>query len=101
LRGHLDARYGRIFRHVANLVDLDAGFTGERGFQLFRERGRLCVAARKAANKSGKLWLRQIRREVNAGDAGACQQLRETFFTGGCAERDAVQQNLIPRGSKQ
>jgi hypothetical protein len=29
---HFDPGNGRIFRHVTNLVDLDAGFTGERGF---------------------------------------------------------------------
>jgi hypothetical protein len=99
LRGHLDSRHGRIFRNVANLVDLDAGFAGERGFQLFRERRRLRIPARKAAHEAGKLRLRQIRREMNAGYTGACQQLRETFFTGGCAERHAVQQDLIPRSS--
>jgi hypothetical protein len=95
LRGHLDPSHGRIFRHVANLVDLDAGLTGERGLQLFRERGGLCVAARKTAHKAGKLWLRQIRREMDAGNTGACEQLRETFFTRGCAEGHAVQQDLI------
>jgi hypothetical protein len=34
LRGHLDTSHGRIFRDVANLVYLDAGFAGERGLQL-------------------------------------------------------------------
>jgi hypothetical protein len=58
LRGHLDSRHGGIFRDIANLVDLDARFTGERGFQLFRERGRLGVAAWKTAYEAGKLWLR-------------------------------------------
>jgi hypothetical protein len=101
LRGHLDSRHGRVFRDIANLVDLDARFTGERGFQLFRERGRLGVAAWKTAYEAGKLWLRQIRREVNAGNTGARQKLRETFFTGGRTERHAVQQDLVPRSSKQ
>jgi hypothetical protein len=31
LRGHLDSSHGRVFRDVANLVHLDAGFAGERG----------------------------------------------------------------------
>jgi len=35
LRRHFDARDRRVFRHVANLIHLDAGFAGERRFQLF------------------------------------------------------------------
>jgi hypothetical protein len=31
LRGHLDSGHGRIFRDVADLVNFDAGFAGERG----------------------------------------------------------------------
>jgi hypothetical protein len=38
---------------------------------------------------------------VNAGNTGARQQLRETFFTGGRTEWHAVQQDLVPRSSKQ
>jgi hypothetical protein len=34
LRGNLDSSDGRIFRDIANLVHLDAGFAGERGLQL-------------------------------------------------------------------
>jgi hypothetical protein len=101
LRGHLDPRHGRIFSDVANLVDLDARFTSERRFQLFCERGRLGIAAGKTAYEAGKLRLRQIGREVNAGDTRACQQLREAFFTSGRAEWHTVEQNLISRGSQQ
>jgi transcriptional regulator CtsR len=96
LRGHFDPSHRRIFRDVANLVDLNTRFTGERGLQLFCERGGLGVAAWKTAYEAGELRLRQIWREVNAGNARASQQLRETFFTGGCAEWHAVQQDLIP-----
>jgi hypothetical protein len=71
LRGHLDARDRRIFRDVADLVDLDARFARERGFQLFGERGRFGVSAGKTAYEAGKLRLRQIGREVNAGDTRA------------------------------
>jgi hypothetical protein len=101
LRGHLDPRHGRILRDVANLVDLDTRFARERGFQLFGERGRFGVAAGKTAYEAGKLWLCQIGREVNAGNTGACQKLRKTFFSSGCAEWHTVEQNLIPRGSQQ
>jgi len=31
LRGHLDSGHGRILRDVADLVNFDAGLTGERG----------------------------------------------------------------------
>jgi hypothetical protein len=31
LCSYFDPRNGRIFGNVTNLVDLDAGFTGERG----------------------------------------------------------------------
>jgi hypothetical protein len=57
LRRNLDARDGRIFRHIANFVDLDACLARERGFQLFRERGRLRVAAGKGAHEARELWL--------------------------------------------
>jgi hypothetical protein len=35
LRGNLDSGHGRIFRHVANFVDLNARLACERGLQLF------------------------------------------------------------------
>jgi hypothetical protein len=101
LRGHLDSRHGRIFRDIANFVDLDARFTGECGFQLFCERGRLGIAARKSAHEPRELWLCQSRRKVDAGNSRAHQHLREAFFTGGCPQGHAIQQNLIPRSAKQ
>jgi hypothetical protein len=101
LRGHLDPRHGRIFRNIANLVDLDARFTGQCGFQLFCERGGLGIAAWKSAHEPRELWLRQSRREVDAGNSRAHQHLRETFFTRGSTKWHAVQQNLVSRGSKQ
>jgi hypothetical protein len=82
LRGHLDSRDGRIFRDIANLVDLDARFTGECGFQLFCERGGLGIATRKSAHEPRELRLCQSGREVNTGNSRADQHLRETFFTG-------------------
>jgi hypothetical protein len=101
LRGHFDSRHGGIFGDIANLVDLDARFTGEGRFQLLRERRGPGVSAGKCADKPGELWLRQIRGEVDAGNSCAGQQLRKTFFTGGCAKWHAIQQDLVSRGSKQ
>jgi hypothetical protein len=101
LRRHLNSSHGRIFGDVADLVNLDAGFTGERGFQLLRERGRLCVAAGKASNKACKLGLRKIWREVNAGNSGTGEQLCETFFAGGSAQWYTVQQDLVSRSPEQ
>jgi hypothetical protein len=37
LRRHFDARNGRILRHIADLVDLDARFSRQRRLQLFRQ----------------------------------------------------------------
>jgi hypothetical protein len=101
LRGHLDSRHGRIFRDIANLVDFDARFTGECGFQLFGERGGLGIAARKSAHKPRELRLCQSRGEVDAGNSRAHQHLREALFTSRCSEWHAIQQNLIPRSAKQ
>jgi hypothetical protein len=81
LRRDLDSRHGGILSDVANLVDLDAGFAGQRGFQLFCERRRLGIATGKGAYKARKLRLRQVRRKVNAGDSRVGQQLRKAFFT--------------------
>jgi hypothetical protein len=82
LRGNLDSGHRGIFRHVTNLVYLDAGFAGERGFQLLRERRGLGVSAGKRAHEAGQLRLCQGRREVNAGDARRNQQLREATLAG-------------------
>jgi hypothetical protein len=101
LRRYFDSRYGRVFRHITNLIDLDAGFTGERRLQLFRQRGRLGIAAWKGAHKPRELWLGQRWREVDAGDSRAHQHLGEAFFACGCAERHTIQQNLIPGSSEQ
>jgi hypothetical protein len=101
LRRHLDSRHGRIFRDIANLVDLDARFTRERRFQLFRKRGWLGIAAWESAHEPRELWLSQSRREVDAGNSRTHQHLCKAFFTGGCAERHPVQQNLISRCAKQ
>jgi hypothetical protein len=38
---------------------------------------------------------------VDAGDAGAGQQLRETFFARRGSQRHAVQQDLITGGAQQ
>jgi hypothetical protein len=38
LRRHLDARHRSIFSDVTDFIDLDAGLSGQCGFQLFRER---------------------------------------------------------------
>jgi hypothetical protein len=96
LRGNFDSCDGGVFRHVADLIHLDAGVAGERGLQLFCERGGLGVAAGKRAHKSRELRLRQSGRKVNAGNAGRHQQLREAAFAGGGPERHAVEQDLIP-----
>jgi hypothetical protein len=101
LRGNLDSCNGRILRDIANFIDLNARLTGERGFQLFRERGRLCVATGKRAHKPRELRLRQSWSEVDAGNSRAGQELCKTLFTGGSAERHTIQQNLVPGGAKQ
>jgi hypothetical protein len=38
---------------------------------------------------------------VDASNSRAYQHLRETFFTGGRAQRHAIQQNLVSRSAKQ
>ena len=101
LSSDLDAGYGRVFRNVANLIDLDARLAGERAFQLFGKRGRLGIATRKGADKSCELRLGESRREVNAGDPGTHQQLREAAFAGSGAERHTVQQDLGSRRAEQ
>jgi hypothetical protein len=94
LRRHLDAGHGTVFRNKANLIDPDARLPRQRGLQLFRQLVGFCVAAWKRAHKTRKLWLRQIFREVNAGDSGRCQQLRKTPFARRRSQRHAVQQDL-------
>jgi hypothetical protein len=68
---------------------------------LFSKRRRLGVPAGKAAGESCKLGLRGGRTEVNAGNSGGGQQLRETALARGCSERHAIEQNLIPRRTQQ
>jgi hypothetical protein len=58
LRGDLDARDGRVFRHVTDFVHFDGGVARERGLQLFRQRRGFGVSAREGAHKSRELRLR-------------------------------------------
>ncbi len=101
VRRHLDPGDRRIFGHIANFVDLDAGVARERRFQLLGQRRRLRVSAGKAAHKARKLRLRSGRAKVDAGDAGRGKELREGALTGGGAQRHAIQQDLIPGRPQQ
>src|SRR5713226_4955857 len=101
LRGHFDSSNGRIFRDIADLVDLDARFSGERGLELFSERRRLGVAAGKSADEACELRLSQIGREVDAGDTRSNQQLREAAFASRGTQGHTVEQNLVSRSAKE
>src|SRR5882672_2984504 len=101
LRRDFCASYGRIFSDIANLVDLDAVVSSERGLQLFSKRSRLRVASGKCTHESRELLLCETRRKVNTRDAGGGKQLRETALCGGGAQRHTVQQNLLTRSAEQ
>jgi hypothetical protein len=94
LRRHLDSRDGAVFGNKPNLVNLDARLSRHRCLQLLRQLAGFCPAAGKRAHKARELRLRQIFREVNAGDSGRCQQLRKTPLPRGRSQRHAVQQDL-------
>jgi len=94
LRRHLDSGHGAVFRNKPNLVDPDTRISRHGRLQLFRQLAGFCVAAWKCAHKPRELRLRQIFREVNAGDSGRCQQLRKTPLARGRPQRHAVQQDL-------
>jgi hypothetical protein len=83
LRRHLDARHRRIFRDVANFIDLNARLSRQRGFQLFRKRRRLGVSAGEGAHKSRELRLRGRWRKMNASDSRGNQKLREAALARG------------------
>src|SRR2546426_200064 len=101
LCGNLDACHRRIFRHVADLIDLDAGLSRQRGFQLFGERRSFRVSARERAHKSRKLRLCECRSKVNAGDPRRSQKLREASFSRRRTQRHAIQQDLRSRSAQQ
>jgi hypothetical protein len=69
LRGNLDARHRRIFRNVADFIDLDARIPRQRAFQLFGKGRRLRVSAGEGAHKSRELRLRESRGKMNARDS--------------------------------
>ena len=91
----------RVFRHIADLVYLDGGFSRERSLKLLRERSWLGIAGRKSAYKPGKLRLRQSRCKVDTGDAGSRQELRKTALCGGRAQWHSVQKDLSSGSTKQ
>jgi hypothetical protein len=101
LRGHLNSGDRRVFGNVADLIDLDAVFASESGFQLIGEGGRFCIAAGESAYESRELCLGQVRGKVDAGDSRGGQQLRKTAFSGSAAQWHAVQQDLISRRTEQ
>jgi len=88
---------GRVFRHIANFVYLNGGFSGERAFELLRKRSRFGIAGRKGAYEPGKLRLGEIRSKMNTGDAGCRKQLGKAAFRGSRSERNTVQQDLRSR----
>jgi hypothetical protein len=97
LRRHLDSRYGRIFRHVANLIYPDASVATQRGLELLGKGRRLGISAGESAHESRELRLRHCQRKVNAGNTRRSQQMREAAFARRRSQRHAVQQNLCPR----
>jgi hypothetical protein len=97
---HLDTSDRRVLGHIPNFVDLDARITGEGRLQLLGERSGLGISAWKAANKSRKLRLGSGRAEVDAGNAGGCEELRKTALARRGTQWDTVQQDLIPRRTK-
>jgi hypothetical protein len=101
LLGHFDSGHGRILRNIADLVDLDARFSGECSLELFCQGGRFGVAAGKSADEARELRLSQIGREVDAGDARGNQQLSEAAFARRSTQGHTVEKNLIPRCAKK
>ncbi len=101
LRRHLDSRHRRIFRHVANLIHLDASVATQRGLKLLGKGRRLCISTWESAHESRELRLRHSRRKVNAGNTGRSQQVREASFARRRSQRHAIEQNLSPRSAQQ
>jgi hypothetical protein len=101
LRGDFDSRHGSVFRHVPDLIDLDAGLPGQRGLQLFSQLARLVVSTRECAHEPREIALRGVWGKMNAGNSGTRQKLRETFLRRRRAQRHAVQHDLISGGSQQ
>jgi len=95
LRCNFYAGNRRIFCDIADFVDLDAGFTGKCGFQLFGKRSGFCISSWKGADKSRKMRLHQIRRKVDARNSGSGQKLCETAFRSSSTKRYAIEQNLL------
>jgi hypothetical protein len=91
---HLDPSNGTVFGHESNFVDLDARIACQRRFQLLRQRTRLRIPAGKCAHKFRETRLCGVWCEVDAGDSGGRQQLRETLFGCGSPQRNPVQQKL-------
>jgi hypothetical protein len=91
LRGHFDSGNGGVFRDIANFVDFDAGLTGERGFDLLGKSGGLGCATGKRSHKTCELRLGKGWGEMDAGDSGGSQQLREAAFSRCRTKGHAVQ----------
>ena len=98
---HLDPRHGGIFRHITNLIHLDARVSRQRGFQLFGKRRRLGVSAGEGAHKSRELRLGKRGGKMDARDSRGSQKVRKTSFAGSRSKRHAIQQDLRARRSKE
>jgi hypothetical protein len=101
IRGSLDTSNGRILGDITDFIYLDAGFTGERAFELLGKRGGLGVSAGEGADEARKLRLGESRRKMDAGDTGRDQELRKTLFTGGGAKGHTIEENLIAGSSEE
>ncbi len=58
----------RIGGHKANFVDPNASRTGDSGFQLKSEFGRLGFAGGKSMNETSELFFGDCRRKLDAGE---------------------------------
>ena len=92
---------GGVFRDETNFVDSNAWNAGQRRFQLLGQDRGLGILRGESAHQPFQVFLRDARRELNAGEACGGKQLGKAALGGSSFDGHAVEQKLRAGGAQQ
>ena len=92
---------GGVFRDETNFVDSNVWNAGQRRFQLLGQDRGLGIVRGESAHQPFEVFLRDARRELNAGEACGRKQLGKAALGGGSINGHAIEQKLRAGGAQQ
>jgi len=101
LRSHAGFLKPGIGGYETNFIHANAMGIRDCLFQLFGKFCRLCLSSGKRVYKFSELSFGHLLGELHAGKSGGRKQLRKLFFRRGPVKRNAIDQQLGSRRSKE